>query len=63
VNGICTIYPKGAGTLTCVNGGQVPAEEDTGGCSCGNAGGTELLGLLGMLGWVGARARRRVRVG
>ncbi len=61
VTGICTIYPKGGGTLTCVNGGTVPDEPSGGGCGCSNAGGSGLAELLVAAAFAVWRERRRRR--
>lgn len=58
VTGICTIYPKGASTLTCLEGGKVPAKGSGGGGGCSTGGGAGLPGLLA-LGLVAWQARRR----
>lgn len=60
VDGVCTIYPKGVGTLTCVNGGTVPPPESKGGGGgCSSAGGSGLAGLLAAVVLAAARQRRR----
>jgi len=58
VAGVCTIYPKGQGTLTCVNGGKVPEEKDEGG-GCASVPGAELLALLAAVGAMGTLRRAR----
>jgi MYXO-CTERM domain-containing protein len=44
-NGVCTIYPAGAATVTCI--GTAPEPAKSGGCSTGG-GGSGVLGLLGV---------------
>lgn len=44
VAGVCTIYPAGGSTLTCLGGGAVPEKKSSGGCS--SAGGTGLACLV-----------------
>jgi MYXO-CTERM domain-containing protein len=53
VNGICTIYPKNAATLTCA-----PPEQHKGG-GCSSAGGGGLAGLLAAAAIAALRQRRR----
>jgi MYXO-CTERM domain-containing protein len=58
VNGVCTIYPTGASTLTCTSVTPPPdTTTKSGGCSTG-AGGSGVLGLLA-LGLGFRRVRRR----
>jgi hypothetical protein len=57
VLGVCTVYPKGAGTLTCVNGGKVPDKDDGGGGGCASAEGAGVLALLAAFVALGRRAR------
>jgi hypothetical protein len=55
INGVCTIYPKGAATVTC---GTVPTKKSGGGCS--SAGGVGVAGLLlAALAFPRLRRRRR----
>ncbi len=51
VEGVCTIYPAGRATSTCV-------DSSSGGCGCGSGGGGGLLGLLA-LALLRGRGRRR----
>ena len=53
-NGVCTIYPLGAATVTC---GSAAEAGKSGGCSTGG-GGTGAMGLLA-LGWLLRRSRPR----
>jgi hypothetical protein len=55
VNGVCTIYPKGAATLTCP---AVQSKKASGG-GCDSAGGAGILALAGLLGAWRRRGRRR----
>jgi hypothetical protein len=55
VNGVCTIYPKNAATLTCA---PVQSKKASGG-GCDSAGGAGVLGLVGLLGAWRRRGRRR----
>ena len=55
VNGVCTIYPKGAATVTCP---AVQSKKASGG-GCDSAGGAGLLGIAGLLGAWRRRGRRR----
>jgi uncharacterized protein (TIGR03382 family) len=59
VEGVCTIYPKGASTLTCLSGGVPPEKKpESGGCS--SAGGTGWSALVAMsLAALSVRQRRR----
>lgn len=62
VLGVCKIYPVGAGTLTCVNGGTVPEPPSPkGGCSCSSPGESGLAGILLAVAFVALRERRRRR--
>lgn len=58
VEGVCTVYPAGASTLTCLPGGGVPPPPKKGGGGCASAGGAGLAGLLALLA-VARRGRRR----
>jgi hypothetical protein len=61
VEGVCTVYPKGASTLTCLPGGAVPPPKSSGGGGggCSSAGGAGVAGLLAIA--VLARRQRRPR--
>jgi MYXO-CTERM domain-containing protein len=48
VNGICTIYPRGAATLTCASSGGGGTTTSSGGCSSGGQGGLLALAAAAM---------------
>jgi len=60
VEGVCTIYPKGASTLTCLPGGGLPPPKSEGGSGCSSAGGGYVAGLL-VVAFLAWRERRRRR--
>jgi matrixin len=58
VAGVCTIYPKGATTLTCTGAKASTSSSSKGGCSTGGGAGVAALLAAALAGW---RGRRRSR--